>query len=71
MELRPFGRKCRQTWPAGQGGTDPELDSEGHLVVSGLQVLELGEVDGQPLITTLASYRDPALAIRCGLPPRL
>jgi len=28
-------------------------------------------VDGQPLITTLVSYRDPALAIRCGLPPAL
>jgi len=46
-------------------------DGEGHLVVSGLQVLQLGEVDGQPLITTLVSYRDPALAIRCGLPPSL
>jgi len=46
-------------------------DGEGHLVVSGLQVLQLGEVDGQPLITTLLSYRDPALAIRCGLPPSL
>ena len=46
-------------------------DGEGHLVVSGLQVLQLGEVDGQPLITTLVSYRNPALAIRCGLPPSL
>jgi len=46
-------------------------DGAGHLVVSGLQVLQLGEVDGQPLITTLVSYRDPALAIRCGLPPSL
>src|SRR6516225_2143316 len=48
-----------------------EPDGEGHLVVSGLQVLQLGEVNGQLLITTLVSYRDPALAIRCGLPPRL
>jgi RNA polymerase sigma-70 factor (ECF subfamily) len=46
-------------------------DGDGHLVVSGLQVLQLGEVDGQPLITTLVSYRNPALAIRCGLPPSL
>ena len=46
-------------------------DGQGHLVVSGLQVLQLGEVDGQPLITTLVSYRNPALAIRCGLPPSL
>ena len=31
-----------------------------------LQTLE--EVDGQILITALVSYRDPALAVRCGLP---
>jgi len=37
------------------------------LLVSGLQVLQLGEVDGRPLITTLVSYRDPDLAVRCGL----
>jgi RNA polymerase sigma-70 factor (TIGR02960 family) len=48
-----------------------EPDGDGRLVVSGLQVLQLGEVDGQPLITMLVSYRDPALAIRCGLPPSL
>jgi RNA polymerase sigma-70 factor (TIGR02960 family) len=46
-----------------------EPDSEGRLVASGLQVLQLGDVGGQLLITTLVSYRDPALAIRCGLPP--
>jgi DNA-directed RNA polymerase specialized sigma24 family protein len=34
-------------------------------------VLQLGEVQGRLLITTLVSYRDPALAIRCGLPPSL
>jgi RNA polymerase sigma-70 factor, ECF subfamily len=48
-----------------------EPDSAGRLVVSGLQVLRLSLADGQPLITTLVSYRDPALAIRCGLPPSL
>ena len=48
-----------------------EPDAQGRLVVSGLQILQLTEVDGQPLITTLVSYRDPALAIRCGLPPSL
>jgi hypothetical protein len=48
-----------------------EPDGENRLVVSGLQVLQLSEVDGQPLITTLVSYRDPALAIRCGLPPSI
>jgi RNA polymerase sigma-70 factor (TIGR02960 family) len=48
-----------------------EPDGENRLVVSGLQVLQLGEVNGRPLITALVSYRDPALAIRCGLPPSL
>jgi RNA polymerase sigma-70 factor (ECF subfamily) len=48
-----------------------EADSQGHLVISGLQILQLGSLQGQPLITALVSYRDPALAIRCGLPPAL
>jgi RNA polymerase sigma-70 factor, ECF subfamily len=48
-----------------------EPDGEGHLVVSGLQVLQLSEVSGQLFINTLVSYRDPALAVRCGLPPSL
>jgi RNA polymerase sigma-70 factor (ECF subfamily) len=43
-------------------------DERGRLAASGLQVLQLGEVDGQILITALVSYRDPALAVRCGLP---
>lgn len=46
-----------------------ERDGQGRLAISGLQVLQLAEVDGEPLITMLVSYRDPALAIRCGLPP--
>src|SRR5215472_14396838 len=45
-----------------------EPDGQGRLVASGLQVLQLANVDGQPLITALVSYRDPDLAIRCGLP---
>lgn len=43
-------------------------DAAGHLVVSGLQVLQLAESGGQPLITAVVSYRDPAIAIRCGMP---
>jgi RNA polymerase sigma-70 factor (ECF subfamily) len=43
-------------------------DGHGRLAVSGLQVLQVSEVYGQPLITAVVSYRDPALAIRCGLP---
>jgi RNA polymerase sigma-70 factor (ECF subfamily) len=48
-----------------------EPDSAGRLVVSGLQVLQLADISGQPLITALVSYRDPALAIRCGMPAML
>ncbi len=43
-------------------------DTEGRLVVSGLQVLQLADINGQPLITGLVSYRDPEIAIRCGMP---
>lgn len=46
-------------------------DGHGRLAVSGLQVLQVSDVDGQPLITAVVSYRDPALAIRCGLPAAL
>jgi len=45
-----------------------EPGPEGSLAVTGLQVLQLADTSGQPLITALASYRDPALAIRCGMP---
>ena len=46
-------------------------DGQGLLVASGLQVLQLADVDGQVLITALVSYRDPALVSRCGLPSSL
>ncbi len=45
-----------------------EPDGHGRLVASGLQILQLGDVGGQVLITALVSYRDPGLAVRCGLP---
>ena len=48
-----------------------EPDGRGRLAATGLQVLQLTTVNGQPLITALVSYRDPALAIRCGLPATL
>jgi RNA polymerase sigma-70 factor (ECF subfamily) len=48
-----------------------EPDNQGQRVVSGLQILQLDSLGSQPLITALVSYRDPALAIRCGLPPAL
>ena len=69
---RPHGVQLRAGSCNGQPAfATYQPDGDGHLVVSGLQVLQLGEVDGQPLITTLVSYRDPALAIRCGLPSSL
>ena len=43
-------------------------DGDGRPAVTGLQILQLAWVDGKPLISALASYRDPALAVRCGLP---
>ena len=48
-----------------------EPDGQGRLTASGLQVLQLADIEGQPLITALVSYRDPDLAIRCGLPASL
>ena len=43
-------------------------DNRGRLAVTGLQILQLTEVAGRPLISALVSYRDPAIATRCGLP---
>jgi len=43
-------------------------DAQGRLAVTGLQVLQVSDAAGQPLISALVSYRDPAIAIRCGLP---
>jgi len=69
---RPYGVQLRAGTCNGQPAfATYEPDGQGHLVVSGLQVLQLGEVDGQLLVTHVVSYRDPDLAIRCGLPPAL
>jgi RNA polymerase sigma-70 factor, ECF subfamily len=69
---RPHGIRLMAGWCNGQPAfATYEPDSQGRLVASGLQVLQLASVDGQPLITALVSYRDPALAIRCGLPAAL
>ena len=66
---RPHGIHLSAGWCNGQPAfATYEPDGEGRLVASGLQVLQLTTVDGQPLIAALVSYRDPALVIRCGLP---
>jgi RNA polymerase sigma-70 factor (ECF subfamily) len=69
---RPHGIRLMAGWCNGQPAfATYEPDGQGRLVASGLQVLQLADVDGQPLITALVSYRDPAIAIRCGLPAAL
>jgi len=66
---RPHGIRLRAGSCNGQPAfATYEPDGRGGLAVSGLQVLRLADVAGQPLIIALVSYRDPALAIRCGLP---
>ena len=44
---------------------------DGRRMVTGLQVLQLADLGSEPVIVALVSYRDPALAIRCGLPAAL
>jgi RNA polymerase sigma-70 factor, ECF subfamily len=66
---RPHGVQLRPGSCNGQPAfATYQPDERGRLAASGLQVLQLGEVDGQILITALVSYRDPGLAVRCGLP---
>ena len=66
---RPHGVQLRPGSCNGQPAfADYQPDEHGRLAVSGLQILQLGEVHGQILIAALVSYRDPALAVRCGLP---
>jgi RNA polymerase sigma-70 factor (ECF subfamily) len=66
---RPHGVTLR----AGSCNSQPafgtyEPAGAGRLAVTGLQILQVGELHGEPLITALVSYRDPAVAARCGLP---
>ena len=66
---RPHGVQLRPGSCNGQPAfADYQPDEHGGVAVSGLQVLQLGEVHGQILIAALVSYRDPAHAVRCGLP---
>lgn len=68
---RPYGIQLRAGSCNGQPAFATYEPDGDRLVVNGLQVLQLSEASGRPLITTLVSYRDPAVAIRCGLPPSL
>jgi RNA polymerase sigma-70 factor (ECF subfamily) len=66
---RPHGVQLRPGSCNGQPAfATYQPDERGRLAASGLQVLELRDAGGQILIAALVSYRDPALAVRCGLP---
>jgi RNA polymerase sigma-70 factor, ECF subfamily len=66
---RPSGVTFRAGWCNGQPAFASYLpDSDGILVVNGLQILEVREREGQVLVTDIVSYLDPGLAIRFGFP---
>jgi hypothetical protein len=57
--VRPHGVQLRAGFCNGKPAFGTyEPDGEGRLVVSGLQVLQVGEAGGQPLITTLGMATD-------------
>jgi RNA polymerase sigma-70 factor (TIGR02960 family) len=65
---RPHGVTLRAGACNGQpafGSYEP--DGTGRLILTGLQIVQLAEVNGEPLVSALVSYRDPSLAVRCGL----
>jgi RNA polymerase sigma-70 factor (ECF subfamily) len=66
---RPYGVTLVSGWCNDQPAfATYEPGPDGSLQVSGLQLLEVREFDGEARITDIASYRDPDLAVRCGLP---
>jgi RNA polymerase sigma-70 factor (ECF subfamily) len=67
--VRPHGITLRAGSCNGQPAfATYEPDGAGRLVATGLQIVQLSDVNGELLITALVSYRDPAVAVRCGLP---
>jgi RNA polymerase sigma-70 factor (ECF subfamily) len=69
---RPHGVPMRAGWCNGQPAfATYEPDGQGRLAASGLQILELDGRGGRPRVTAIVSFRDPALAARCGLPASL
>lgn len=69
---RPHGVPMRAGWCNGQPAfATYEPDGQGRLTASGLQILELDSRGGRPRVTAIVSFRDPALAARCGLPASL
>jgi RNA polymerase sigma-70 factor (ECF subfamily) len=69
---RPHGVPMRAGWCNGQPAfATYEPDGQGRLTASGLQILELDGRGGRLRVTAIVSFRDPALAARCGLPASL
>lgn len=69
---RPHGVPMRAGWCNGQPAfATYEPGGQGRLTASGLQILELDGRGGRPRVTAIVSFRDPALAARCGLPASL
>jgi RNA polymerase sigma-70 factor (ECF subfamily) len=69
---RPFGIPLRAGWCNGQPAfATYEPGPDGRLVAGGLQILEVREHGGAVEVTDIVSYRDGALAIRCGFPAEL
>ncbi len=65
---RPHGVTLRAGACNGQAAFGSyEPDGTGRLILTGLQILQLAEVNGEPLVSALVSYRDPGVAVRCGL----
>jgi RNA polymerase sigma-70 factor (ECF subfamily) len=70
--VRPHGVPMRAGWCNGQPAfATYQPDGQGRLAASGLQILELDGRGGRPRVTAIVSFRDPALAARCGLPASL
>jgi RNA polymerase sigma-70 factor (ECF subfamily) len=70
--VRPYGVPMRAGWCNGQPAfATYEPDGQGRLTASGLQILELDGRGGRLRVTAIVSFRDPALAARCGLPASL
>jgi hypothetical protein len=68
---RPGGIALREGCCNSQPAFATYQPDHGRLAVNGLQIVELADVGGRIAVRTLVSYRDPALAARCGLPPTI
>jgi catechol 2,3-dioxygenase-like lactoylglutathione lyase family enzyme len=70
---RRRGRSGRAHRPARDVNGQPAFavyqpDGTGRLAATGLQLLHIADINSEPMITALVSYRDPAIVVRRGLP---